>query len=71
MVHPAFPTDFYFIPLNVLGRQPAIIQNGGRHMAVPGWYMVTQGPFETTPEFDCLLIGNILDGQGAHMLNCS
>ena len=71
MVDPAFSTDIYFIPLNVLGGQPAIVQNGRRHIAVPSWYTVTLGSFETTPEFDCLLTGNIMSGQDAHMFNCT
>ena len=45
--------------ISMVSGQPLTIQGGRHSMMVLGWYMVTFGPFELIPEFDCLFIEDI------------
>lgn len=63
LIDPDPPTELYFIPIQIVSGQPQMIRDRRQHQIVPGWYSVTRGPFELTPEFDCLLAG---DASKAH-----
>ncbi|KAE8335704.1 hypothetical protein BDV24DRAFT_5048 [Aspergillus arachidicola] len=58
-IDPVPRAEIYFIPIDITTGQPQIIQDGRQSQVVPGWFTVTLGAFELTPEFDCLLIGDI------------
>jgi hypothetical protein len=53
------PSILYQIPVNILnGTNPQIIKDGESTSILPGWYTVTVGRVEITPELDCLVLGN-------------
>lgn len=58
-VDPVPPAELYVIPINVVSGRPQMAQRGRIDMVVPGWYTVSIGAFELTPEFDCLFVGGI------------
>ena len=57
-IDPYPPAELYFIPIRISSGQPQMIKDGRQYQVVPGWYTVTTGSFELTPEFDCLFAGN-------------
>lgn len=63
LIHPDPPTELYIIPIEIISGQPQIIKDGRQNQIVPGWYTVTIGAFEVTPQFDCLLAADISKAQ--------
>lgn len=58
-IYPLPRSELYLILVNMVSGRPLMMQGDRHSMVVPGWYTMTLAPFELTPEFDCLFIGDI------------